>query len=111
MEATRRRETTIYPVYLDLEKNGVAWFERLRRKAQLSLSMLADESGGQLYKVDDLKDLNGIYEQVVNDLGKVYSVGYEPKNEERDGGWRSLTVMLKTQTNLIAKTRRGYYAN
>ncbi|MEP6847635.1 MAG: VWA domain-containing protein [Acidobacteriota bacterium] len=111
METARHHDTTIYPVYLDLEKHSEGWFERMRKKAQLSLSMLADESGGQIYKVDDLKDLNGIYEQVVNDLGKVFSIGYEPKNDEHDGSWRNLNVTLKTQTNLIAKTRRGYYAN
>jgi VWFA-related protein len=73
--------------------------------------MLANETGGEIYYADDLKDLNGIYDQVINDLGRVYSVGYEPKNDARDGGWRDLTVKIKTKPNLIAKTRRGYYAN
>jgi VWFA-related protein len=73
--------------------------------------MLADETGGQMYVAKDIKDLNGIYEQVINDLGTVYSVGYEPKDASRDGGWRNLTVKIETRPNLIAKTRRGYYAN
>ena len=73
--------------------------------------MLGEESGGQFYKAGDIKDLNGIYEQVINDLGRVFSVGYEPKNEVRDGGWRNLAVKIKTQPDLVAKTRRGYYAN
>jgi len=73
--------------------------------------MLAEESGGQLYKAKGINDLNGIYEQVVNDLGKVFSIGFEPKNEKRDGSWRDVTVKIKTQPNLVAKTRRGYYAN
>ena len=73
--------------------------------------MLAEESGGQFYKANDAGDLKGIYEQVVNELGQIYSLGYEPKNEVRDGGWRALTVKIKTQPNLVVRTRRGYYAN
>lgn len=111
METVRNGDTTIFPVYLDNDRPYNEWVEKSRRKARQSLSMLAEESGGQYYKADDAKDLNGIYEQIINDLGKVYSIGYEPKNEVRDGGWRNLTVKIKTQPNLVTKTRRGYYAN
>lgn len=110
METVRRGDTTIFPVLLAKERPFNEWIEKYRRKARQSLWMLAEESGGQFYKADDAKDLNGIYEQVINDLGRVYSIGYEPKNEARDGGWRNLTVRIKTHPNLIAKTRRGYYA-
>ncbi|MEP6787923.1 MAG: VWA domain-containing protein [Acidobacteriota bacterium] len=114
MEVVRHGDTTIFSVYLNTTGNigsADSWTGRYIRKSQLCLSMLADESGGQFYKAGDIKDLNGIYEQVINDLGKVFSVGYEPKNEVRDGGWRNLTVKIKTQPTLAAKTRRGYYAN
>lgn len=110
METVRRGDTTIFPVYLDIESYYGRQAKRYSRKAQQSLSMLAEESGGQFYKADNVKDLNGIYEQVINDLGKIYSIGYEPKNNARDGIWRNLTVTLKSKPNLIAKTRRGYYA-
>ena len=111
IETVRHHETTVYPVCLDIARDSAEWLDRLRRRAQVSLSMLADESGGQVYRVRDFKDLNGVYEQVVNDIGKVFSIGYEPKNDLRDGGWRNLTVKLKTRPGLIAKTRRGYYAD
>lgn len=110
MEIVRGSETTIFPVYLDARDYGGDYIQKLRRKSQQTLWMLAEESGGQFYKADDVKDLNGIYEQIINDVGRVFSLGYEPKNESRDGGWRNLTIKLKTQPNLIAKTRRGYYA-
>jgi VWFA-related protein len=81
------------------------------RKAQQSLSMLAEESGGQYYQAKNAGDLKGIYEQVINELGQVYSIGYEPKNDARDGGWRALSVKVKTQPKLMTRTRSGYYAN
>jgi Ca-activated chloride channel family protein len=111
VETVRRGDTTVFPVYLGRQRSYNEWSERFIRKSQQSLSMLAEESGGQFYKAIDVGDLSGIYEQVINELGQIYSIGYEPKNEVRDGGWRNLTVKIKTQPNLITRTRRGYYAN
>jgi VWFA-related protein len=111
IETVRRGDTTVFPVYLGRQRSYNEWSERFIRKSQQSLSMLAEESGGQFYKANDVGDLSGIYEQVINELGQIYSIGYEPKNEFRDGGWRNLTVKIKTHPDLITRTRRGYYAN
>ena len=107
MEIARRGETTIFPIYLNaLDSN-----DRYMRKAQQSLYMLAEESGGQFYQAKKADDLRGIYEQVAGELGQVYSIGYEPKNELRDGGWRALSVKVKNQPKLVTRTRSGYYAD
>jgi Ca-activated chloride channel homolog len=111
IETVRRGDTTIFPVYLGERRGGDEYASRLIRKQQQTLAMLAEESGGQSYRANDAKDLSGIYEQVVNELGQIYSIGYEPKNETRDGGWRALEVKIKRQPNLVTRTRRGYYAN
>ncbi|MBS1795159.1 MAG: VWA domain-containing protein [Acidobacteria bacterium] len=111
MEIVRRHDTTVFPVYLGRLKSFSEYGERAIRKAQQSLWMLAEETGGEFYKADDPGDLKGIYEQVINQIGQVYSLGYEPKNENRDGGWRNLTVTVKTHPDLVVRTRRGYYAN
>lgn len=109
-EIVRKNDSTIFPVYLENDGGGSSFGERMKQKARQSLWLLAEETGGSAYQVKKIKDLSGVYEQIVNDLGKVYSVGYEPKNENRDGAWRNLSVKLKTRSDLIAKTRRGYYA-
>ena len=113
MEIVRHGDSTIFSVYLNTNGGGYGsgWLDRMAKRSLEFMSMLAEESGGQLYKAKGINDLNGIYEQVVNDLGKVFSIGFEPKNEKRDGSWRDVTVKIKTQPNLVAKTRRGYYAN
>jgi VWFA-related protein len=111
IETVRRGDTTVFPVYLGRQRGFDDYGDQLLRKAQQSLWMLAEETGGQLYKAADPKDLSGVYEQIVNELGQVYSIGYEPKDEVRDGGWRNLTVRIKTQPNLVVRTRRGYYAD
>ena len=48
--------------------------------------------------------------EVINDLGKVYSLGYKPTNSERDDSWRWVQVSLPNHPDLIARTRPGYYA-
>lgn len=110
-EIVRSHDTTLFPVYLVPDSLDSDWARRASHKHFQSMQMLADETGGQIYRADRIKDLNGIYEQIINDLGKVYSIGYEPKNEIRDGGWRNLEVKVKSHPELNAKTRRGYYAN
>lgn len=106
-EIVRKNDTTIFPVYLD---SGGGGSNKFYFKARQSLWLLAEESGGTAYNAKKIKDLSGIYEQIINDLGKVYSVGYEPKNENRDGGWRTLTVKIKNHPDLVIRTRHGYYA-
>lgn len=111
METVRRNDTTIFPVYLGKENSSGSWRDRGIRKWQQTLSMLSEESGGQFYKAKDVKNLSAIYAEVIKNLGQIYSIGYEPKNETRDGGWRTLSVKIKNQPNLTTKTRQGYYAN
>ncbi len=114
MEMARHSDTTVFSVFLntfDAKPSDKTPYTRLVATYQTTLSMLAEETGGQFYKANGIKDLNGIYEQVVNDIGKIYSIGYEPKNERRDGGWRSIEIKLKTHPELVVRTRRGYYAD
>ncbi len=113
LEVVRRSESIVLPVYLDTEREMV----RLLRATETSylmarqqLSQLAAESGSTVYQARTLEDLKGVYEQVINDLGTVYSLGYRPTNRERDGKWRSVAVRLATRPDLAARTKRGYYA-
>jgi len=73
-------------------------FDRLRVSAGLK----------QLF--GKLSDLNGVYEQVINDLGKVYSLGYKPNNEKRDGSWRNVQISIVNRPDLTTRARPGYYA-
>ncbi|HSE25831.1 MAG TPA: VWA domain-containing protein [Pyrinomonadaceae bacterium] len=71
---------------------------------------MADAGGGVFYEVDKLADLAGAYEQVVADLGTVYSLAYRPTNSLRDGKWRSIRIAV-ARSNAVARGKRGYYAN
>lgn len=113
MEVVRHGDTTVFPIYvntLEARESQKDFLGRLGTKLHQSLTMLADETGGQSYKANDLKDLNGIYEHIINAIGTIYTLGYEPRNENRDGGWRTVEVKVPHSPALTAKTRRGYYA-
>ena len=71
---------------------------------------MADAGGGTFYEVKRLNDLAGAYEQVVADLGTVYSLAYKPSNKTRDGKWRAIKISVN-RSNAVARGKRGYYAN
>jgi VWFA-related protein len=71
---------------------------------------MADAGGGVFYPVEKLTDLAGAYEQVVADLGTMYSLAYRPKNGVRDGRWRAIRIGVN-RTNAVPRGKRGYYAN
>lgn len=110
LEQVRQTDALIVPIYLDTEKDwgysGSDSYENARR----ALNLLADESGGSYYRAGKISDLNGVYEQVINDLGKVYSLGYKPTNTTHDSTWRQVNVSIVNRTDLVARTRPGYYA-
>ena len=71
---------------------------------------MADAGGGVFYEVERLADLAGAYEQVVADLGTMYSLAYRPSNSKRDGQWRAIRIAV-TRPNAVPRGKRGYYAN
>ena len=107
----RQTDTLIVPIFLDTEeKYGNSFMKDEYENARRALNLLAQESGGSYYQARKLSDLNGVYEQVINDLGKVYSLGYKPTNATRDSSWRWVQVSIVNRTDLVARTRPGYYA-
>lgn len=77
------------------------------------LDELADQSGGRLYTVDNLQDLQSISERISNELRNQYLLGYSPTNDARDGKFRRVKLKLDAPANmqnLRTYYRHGYYA-
>jgi VWFA-related protein len=109
LEQVRQTDSLIVPIYLDTEEEN-RFAKNDYENARRMLNLLAEESGGSYYYARKLADLNGVYEQVINDLGKVYSLGYTPTNATRDNSWRSVNVTIVSRPELVARARPGYYA-
>lgn len=77
------------------------------------LDELAEHTGGRVYTIDNLEDLESISSQLGTLLRSEYLLGYTPLNPSRDGKYRHIKVDLavssKTPTPSISY-RRGYYA-
>ena len=111
VEQVRQTDVLIVPIYLDTEESdGNRYIKEQYENARRTLNLLANESGGTYYRARKISDLNGVYEQVINDLGKVYSLGYKPTNAMRDRSWRWVKVSIANRADLVARTRPGYYA-
>jgi len=77
------------------------------------LNDLSEETGGRLFRVDDLAEMGDIAEKISTELRNQYVIGYRPKNLTRDGKWRKVKVKLIPPQGLPPLTvhaRTGYYA-
>jgi VWFA-related protein len=110
IEAVRQTDALVVPIFVNTQLTDQALSQRTYESARRTLALLADESGGLYYKANSLDDLNGVYSQVIEDLGKVYSLGYKPTNDRRDGLWREVNVRIRDRPDLSARARPGYYA-
>lgn len=109
LETVRQNDSLIIPIYLDTEGHDPL-SQRVYKSARKTLAMLAEESGGPYYKARRIEDLSGVYAQVIEDLGKVYSLGYRPTNGQRDGMWRVVSIQVRNRPDLTVRARSGYYA-
>lgn len=113
LENVRNSETIVFPIYLDTEEENVKEHHVPRAAYALAreqLAQIAAACGTPMYRAAKLADLDKVYAQVVHDLSTVYSIGYKPTNKALDGRWRSVEVRLLQRPDLLARTKRGYYA-
>jgi VWFA-related protein len=113
LENIRNSESLIFPIYLNTEEEAVKQYHvphAACAMARLQLNEIATTCGTTIYKADRLSDLDRVYGQVIRDLSTVYNIGYRPSNRRLDGKWRSVEVQIPQRPDLLARTRRGYFA-
>ena len=77
------------------------------------LNDLSEETGGRLFRVDDVDEMGDIAEKISTELRNQYMIGYRPKDLIRDGKWRKVKVKVSPPQGLPPLTihaRTGYYA-
>jgi VWFA-related protein len=112
LERLAEEDVTVYPMYLDTEYEMVVKQGREKassyRVAREQLSAVAEQTGGALFRVDHLADLDGVYARVAAELRTLYSLAYSSNNEEQRRKWREVKVRAN-RAGLVARTKRGYY--
>ncbi|MGA8110813.1 MAG: VWA domain-containing protein [Acidobacteriaceae bacterium] len=77
------------------------------------LSDISDETGGRLFRVDDLSEMGDIATRISAELRNEYVLGYKTDDLRKDGKWRKVRVKLNAPPGLPQLTvhaRNGYYA-
>ena len=77
------------------------------------LNDICEMTGGRLFKVNNVGDLEDIAERISAELRDQYVLGYTPTEVKHDGNWRKLKVKLTPPPGLPPLTvhfRQGYYA-
>ena len=107
LEAAKRSEVSVYSIALrskqDTPPHGF-------NEADFVFRTLSMETGGRVYHVEEMAQLQGIYQQIADELASQYYIGYTSKNPKFDGAWRKVMVRL-TRPNVIARTKTGYFAS
>ncbi len=105
LEGARLSEGAIYTVgYTGWSPEGGG---KLNREF---LDSVAEQSGGRSYYPDKIEDLSRHFRQIQHELHRQYQIAYLPSRDRKEGGWRSIEVKIKDRDDLIARTRKGYYA-
>jgi Ca-activated chloride channel family protein len=83
------------------------------RLGPMLLNDICNETGGRLFRVDDVSEMGDIAEKISAELRNEYVLGYKPDDDRKDGKWRKLKVKLVPPAGLPQLTvhaRTGYYA-
>ena len=83
------------------------------RLGPLLLNDLCEDTGGRLFRVNDLSDMADVAAKISDELRDEYVLGYRSTDSKRDGKWRKVKVRLEPPPGLPQLTvhaRSGYYA-
>lgn len=107
----KENEIMIFPIQLPTDyliEDPFASQKRLKIAGR-AFQLLAEESGGEYFNIKKDNELLAIPEKIINGLGEIYSLGFEP-NGDFDGSWRQLKVTIANKNDFRVRAKTGYYA-
>ena len=105
VKAAQQSEVLIYSVGLLSEEE-----RREAKRAEHALNDLATATGGEAFFPKDVSDVDRIARQVAHDIRSQYTIGYSPTNENMDGTYRQIKIVVNAPGKPTVRTRSGYYA-
>ncbi|MBK7034581.1 MAG: VWA domain-containing protein [Ignavibacteria bacterium] len=94
-----------YPVRLKTESEQR--FRERNKNAEFAkgyMNSLATKTGGRYFDIKQIEDLDSVFDQVANELGRQYTLMYEPAIEGRAGERRKITVKVNVP-NVAVRSR------
>jgi len=75
-----------------------------------SLESYARSTGGRAFFPRTVKELDGVFDEVVTELANQYVLSYSSTNLKTDSAWRNIKVLVR-KGKYDVRARRGYPAN
>jgi VWFA-related protein len=105
IRAAQQSEVLVYAVGLLADESP-----REAEKAKRALDSIARATGGQTYFPKDVSEIDRIAPQIAREIRNQYIVTYSPANQELDGSFRQIRLIVDAPTVATVRTRAGYYA-
>lgn len=105
LKAALAANAVIYTV----DMSSITTDGKTRMQNQGVLKNYAEKTGGMFVSTPGGAAMRLAFERIVEELGKQYTIAYQPKNTNRDGKWRAVEVRV-AKANLTIRTRKGYNA-
>jgi Ca-activated chloride channel family protein len=104
MAMAQRNDTIIYTIGLFDESD-------VYRNPKV-LKQLAQNTGGEAFLPDTIKEAVPICERIARDIRNQYTIAYVPTNTKQDGAYRTVVVKASAPDgkHLVVRTRGGYRA-
>ena len=111
-ELLRESDVQIFAVGFvnELSKEGGFIGKSPQGKAKAFLERLGKETGGKVYFPNSISELNGIAQDIANELRTQYTISYQPAEDKKDAAYRAIKVVVNDGPNKekrIAITRTG----
>jgi Ca-activated chloride channel family protein len=78
------------------------------QKQYHELKALIEESGGRLFQLQDLHQLEPVFQTILGELRSQYYLAYYDQDARRDGSWRQLDVEVRL-SGVNLRTRAGFW--
>lgn len=114
LDSAKRAGVSVYVISVisefDTKKLDGGANRRFINESDFALKTLAQDTGGRSFFPMELKDLNGVYGQIAEELSSQYSLAYSPK-VYGDGAFHRLIVRVLNHPEARPRTRAGYYSS
>jgi VWFA-related protein len=105
IKAAQQSGVLVYAVgLLEDEDRGDA------NRAKRELTALAEATGGEVYFPKEVSEVEPIAHVVAHDIRNQYTIQYTPSNNNMDGAFRQIKIVVNAPGHLTVRTRSGYYA-
>ena len=109
IEAAQRADLVIFSIlYIDQFFAAGGYFNVMAGPG--ALKRLSTETGGSFFRVGRSNPLSSIFDQINKEMRSQYSLGYSPKKDLTDPGFRKLKLK-SPRKGIRIQARNGYYAD